>query len=351
MVKNDINSISSLTGHKIKRIAAIDGLRAFAFALVFIYHAFPTYFSGGFIGVDIFFVISGYVITQSLIRDGIKFKLFYIRRFFRIIPPVIPVLLFVLFVKLFDINIVSLEEALYALFSIMNWVRVFEITDGSYVGHFWSLSIEEQFYLFWPLVLLSFMKFNNKLIICLLLVIIFTIIQLSMFYIGVDFNRIYNGTDTRISQILIGCSLCFLNKKYQFNSLIASICLISLILFGIFIDKYSSFYISFGIPLIAILSAFIILHMANDKSFLHKIFEQKLILWGGSRSYALYLWHYPVLGICFQLGSEYSIRPLISVIIATIITTLFSEISYRYLEKPSRNMRLRIEDRYNWNIK
>lgn len=137
------------------RIKEIDGLRALAVLAVMGFHYLPQRFIGGYIGVDLFFVISGFVITSALQRElvangTISLRNFYARRFFRIVPPLGVMIGGVLLVTGWRFA----GQAALALLSIMNWYRVFSNDTGAVFGHTWSLSIEEQFYLIWPLALL-----------------------------------------------------------------------------------------------------------------------------------------------------------------------------------------------------
>jgi len=319
-----------------ERIRALDGLRALAVALVFIHHAFPTYFPGGFIGVDIFFVISGFVITSALMRDGIDFRRFYIHRFFRIIPPVVPVLLFVLTAYMFDIALASPTDVASSAFSLMNWMRAFEVSSGDYLGHFWSLAIEEQFYLLWPglLALLLGVRTRPASIVVTLLIMSLAV-QVALFVSGASVERIYNGLDSRASQLLMGCLLFFVLDRVQVPSLIAVSALSALLACALLIEPYSAFYLTAGIGLVGALSAVMIANMAQGTALWQWPFLLPIAQWGGSRSYAIYLWHFPLLGL-FKLAGWPNATGAVA---AGAATCLAAEVSMRLVERPARAMR------------
>ncbi|MEM7780110.1 MAG: acyltransferase [Pseudomonadota bacterium] len=318
----------------------MDGLRAVAVALVFVHHAFPTYLPGGFLGVDIFFVISGFVITGALMRDGIDFRRFYIHRFFRIIPPVLPVLAFVLLVSAAGFSLASNLHVVASMFSFMNWLRVFDSSGGEYLGHFWSLSIEEQFYLLWPALLAALIAFKLRpaLAISVLLVASLTV-QLVLFATGASVERIYNGLDTRASQLLIGCLLYFLVDRVKFSQSYALAALAALLCGCLFVGSESDFYLTAGIGIAGVLSALVVGNLAQQQAAWHKLLQIAPMQWGGSRSYAVYLWHFPLLG----LFKAMAIPNAIGAAFALAATCFAAEVSMRLVERPARALRDRID--------
>lgn len=323
---------------RMSRISAIDGLRAFAVGIVFLFHIFPNYFPGGYLGVDLFFVISGFVITRSLVNDGGAFKRFYLHRFFRIFPPMVPVLLFAWFAFPHP----NPMDFVGALASILNWLVAYDLTDGGVLAHFWSLSVEEQFYLLWPLAFYLLRKISRKPVIPLVVLTIMLVTWQASWTLWTSSSvRVYSGLDTRSSQLLMGCILALLPVR-DFGRLWP----IPIMVFGAAImtlDFDSVYYVSFGIPLIGLAATFLIAILAWSKTPLHRVLEHPLAQWGGSRSYALYLWHYPILRVAVHYAGEWSL-PLLAVKVGVfLLTCAAAEISYRALERPMVSVRKRLE--------
>ncbi|MFW9929612.1 MAG: acyltransferase family protein, partial [Candidatus Thorarchaeota archaeon] len=148
-------------------VPQLDGMRGIAVLAVIAFHAGISFMPGGFIGVDIFFVLSGFLITSLLIREydkykDINFKHFYIRRALRLLPALILLLILFSVLSVFFLQWTqaksNLEDALIVLFYVANWARAFHIHGAGWLGHAWSLSIEEQFYILWPITLIFLLK-------------------------------------------------------------------------------------------------------------------------------------------------------------------------------------------------
>ena len=214
----------------IRYIPAIDGLRAIAVISVILYHLGLKWIPGGFLGVDLFFVISGYVITRLLLDSiqrsgGLDLKGFYIGRIRRLLPP----LIFMLVITTFYVGIFApdsikrlLTDTPFALSGLMNWWLVFKHQDyfesfgrPPLLQHTWSLGVEAQFYLFWPLVLLLVLKFFGKKVIPTAALSIATISGLSLFLASVrtdlssnqGVSHVYFGTDTHSIGLFLGSAL------------------------------------------------------------------------------------------------------------------------------------------------
>jgi len=321
-----------------KRIPAIDGLRAFAVGIVFLFHLFPNYIPGGYLGVDIFFVISGFVITRSLTGTQLSFKRFYLHRFFRIFPPMVPVLLFAWFAFPHPNPL----DFIGGIASVLNWLIAFDLTDGGVITHFWSLSVEEQFYFLWPL-LFYILSQRQRSPVRPLMVLITVLIawQMSWPLWAETHVRVYSGLDTRASQLLMGCLLALvsprnLGKFWPIPTLAICVAVMTL-------GFKSPLYVSLGIPVIGLLTMLLVAVLAWAKTPLNRLFEHPLAQWGGSRSYALYLWHYPVLRVGVHYANAWGLSLLAVKIGVVALSCVAAEISYRTLERPMVGVRKRLE--------
>ncbi|WP_084001656.1 acyltransferase family protein [Tsuneonella dongtanensis] len=329
---------------ELRRVAALDGLRAFAVIAVFLFHAFPAHFVGGFLGVDLFFVLSGYVISSSLIAKKIDLRAFYLHRAFRILPPIVPVIAFALATGLSGLGIASLADIAYAVASIMNFARIYEWTTGAGLGHFWSLSVEEQFYLLWPVSLLLILKNSRPARILAVVVFFLLILQIARALTGADVLTLYNGLDTRAPQLLLGCLLALTSIRIDLSRLWPILTIIWLL--AICTIQFDSwFYLSFGMGSVALLAAATIKLCVDANTPLHSFLENSVVQWAGSRSYAIYLWHYPLFVFASKLPNHDHFSETSTALVVFFATCCASELSYRFVETPARHLRNRIEAR------
>lgn len=328
-----------------QRIKSLDGLRAFAVLFVFLFHALPDVFPGGFIGVDIFFVLSGFVITLSLLDEQISFKRFYLRRFFRIIPPIIPVLIVAIVAGRLGHPIASWLDIIAAGASFLNWVRAFDLTTGMGLAHFWSLSIEEQFYLLWPICLFVLLRKADWIIPALAAaILVLTFWQLYLWHESQNVVRIYNGLDTRASQLLLGCLLAFFPRRGPGKALPIVVAIFVLALFTLPVG--SAFYMSFGIVTVGLLAMLLIAACAWSRTPIHSLLELQIVQWAGKRSYALYLWHFPPLWFLERQEALEGVHHVTVMGIALVFTCLAAELSWHAVESPARLIRQHIEMRW-----
>lgn len=343
----------------------LDGLRAIAVIAVIIYHLNPQVLSGGFLGVDTFFVISGFLITSLLIHEynetgRIDLKNFWIRRFKRLIPAVV----FLLMVLVSYMSVFHLErlmaiksDVIAALVYMSNWwfiiedVSYFEALEAHPLKHLWSLAIEEQFYIIWPLVLLLMLVLVKRMGRIWLITFILSVVSLiAMVVISEplgDNSRVYFGTDTRAHSLLIGVMLAYIFPPFRLktqidrtsSAVLNSIGVISLgVLIYMFTFVSASHYWIYagGLYLIAAITTLLIAASVHPTTFFAtKFLGNPLFVWIGKRSYSLYLWHYPII----VLSNTYFIQgqvPIYMVIIQIILTLVMAEISYRFIEQPFR---------------
>src|SRR5690606_29978886 len=202
---------------------ALDGLRGIAIMMVMIFHATPQMLIGGFIGVDIFFVLSGFLITTLLIREQdfnqrVNLGRFYFRRLLRLAPALLFLLAVFscasLYFLVHEVRQKFIVDTGITFLYLSNWARAFGLHPPDYLGHTWSLAIEEQFYLLWPLLLMLMMKCARRRTVWLLLT--FGLVGCALawrIYLSINdatAMRLYNGLDTRADALMIGCALAIL---------------------------------------------------------------------------------------------------------------------------------------------
>ena len=335
-----------MSGMKGKNIG-IYLIKAFSLISVIIYHLYE--YKGTYMGVVAFFVVSGYLISEVLWEREESYFEFIKRRYVKIIPPLVTVLLasclmFYYFYKFLSVKLVF--NSLASLFGLSN---IYQIISGmSYFErsgdifpllHTWSLSIEIQFYLFYPFLIYFFknQKINEKLVGFILLV--FSLFSaFIMFYktmIGYDLSAIYYGTDTRIFSVFVGASFYFLFKNINLNkkkfNIYSYISLIGIII-SILIVDYSSKTNYYGLLyLVSLLSGVITVgslktNFLNFNSKFFKVFEKL-----GEHSYVYYLWQYPIMMFSLEFFKWSNVTYGYTVVIQMIILIILSEISYKLL--------------------
>ena len=330
-----------------KRSIGIDIIKAISLISVIIYHLYE--YKGTYIGVVLFFVISGYLITEVLYeRDDSYFK-FIKRRYIKIFPPLIAVLTlsYLAFYYFYGfINIKLIFNSLSSLFGLSN---IYQIYSGmSYFErsgdlfpllHTWSLSIEIQFYIIFPFLIYLFkkMKLNVKFIaaIIIILSLISGSIMIYKEYMNYDISAIYYGTDTRIFSILIGSAFYFLFKNKKLNPKRANI--LSYVFLGIIVVStlsvdYSSKSNYYGfLYLISILGGFITVTSLKTGFLDFKGPIAKPLSKLGEHSYVYYLWQYPIMIYSLEYFKWSDIDYNYTVILQIIILIILSEISYKFL--------------------
>ncbi|MBC1692308.1 acetyltransferase [Listeria welshimeri] len=353
------------TRYSRKYVPSIDGLRALAVIAVIAYHLNFSWAKGGFIGVDIFFVLSGYLITNILLtqwekNQTLQLKQFWLRRFRRLIPAAyVMIVVVVIFSVLFHSEILKnlRGDAIASFFYVSNWWFIFH--NVSYFDSFgmpsplknlWSLAIEEQFYLIWPVFLLVFLRWvkNPKLLLKIVIGLgLLSAIWMTILYVpGTDPSRVYYGTDTRLFDLLSGCALAFV---WPFNRLspnipkrskaalniAGTISILFFFLITALVSEYQPFLYRGGLLFVAIMGVVMIATIAHPASYLSKIFSFKPLRWIGTRSYGIYLWHYPIITLTtpvLEIGQPSIWRSILQV----VATFIIAELSFRYIETPIR---------------
>lgn len=340
---------------------ALDGLRGISIVAVLAFNSGSIGMQGGFVGVDIFFVLSGFLITALLIQNfrrtgEVGLKNFYIRRALRLLPALFVLMFcycgYAVLIQPIDKVFTTFEGVLYTLFYVANWVQVPPNPHAiGALSHTWSLSVEEQFYIFWPLLLLLLLKLNNKrivLLILLSLVAISILLNVWFWHSEVPYLRMYFGSDTRANEILIGCITalilpwCMVRQierprsadrlKSSFH--VASLISLAGILLSFFVLRHNTAFVyNGGFTAISIGTAVLIVDMLLFPSRLSRLFELAPLVWIGKISYGLYLWHWPIFEASRQL-LEAKMDPLFYEITRIGVSVLVATASYYLLEKP-----------------
>lgn len=332
----------------------IDGLRTIAVGLVILNHAGFTFFSGGFVGVDVFFVISGFLIT-AIIYPQITENKFEITTFLsRRIKRLMPVLLFVIAVTALVFSFIMLPEDLMRFYRSIVWVVLyganffFWIAHGGYFDggsqeapllHTWSLAVEEQYYLLWPIMLILAVKWFGARITAILSLVLFVAATIfSQWGTEVTLGAAYYLLPTRFFELLLGsCLAIFWNKLPKPSQLIShglSIVGLALIIASaLLLNKHSSFP-GYNALYATVGTAFLIYSVGG---IVNKALMFKPVVYTGNISYSLYLWHWPVFVFFRYTSIELT---LLVQIFAILITYLLSVLSYKYIEQPFRHMKV-----------
>lgn len=358
------------TPRGIRYIPAIDGLRAVAVIAVMLYHLGFSWIPGGFLGVDLFFVISGYVITRLLLDSiqrsgGLDLRAFYKARIRRLFPP----LVFMIFVTVIYIGIWAPEtmrrfvsDSPFALLGGMNWWLVFRHTDyfdtisrPPLLQHTWSLGVEAQFYLIWPLILLLVLRQFGKAKIPGAALFIAAISGIALLLVSFEVDaanasqvsHVYFGTDTHSIGLFLGAALAVswvpqnlqeqVNRRAQdFIDGIGVFGFVGLLGTFLLVNENDPTLYKLAFPLAGLFGCAILTSIVHPASRFAPVLSSKVAVWIGERSYAIYLWHWVV----FQLtrpavdleGSTWALYTL-----RILVVFALADISLRLVELPVRS--------------
>ncbi len=385
---------------KSRYIPALDGLRTLAVVAVVLYHLNLTWAQGGLLGVTIFFVLSGYLITRLLINEiaktgRIDLKSFWIRRIRRLFPAVVTVVV-VTCALCTVFNHVMLTkmrpDILPSLLFFNNWWQILHnvsyfnaLGDPSPLTHFWSLAIEEQFYLIWPPLLLAMVSMHmskpNTRRVVLGLAAVSAVAMMVLYNPATDPSRVYYGTDTRVFSLLLGAWMAFIpdrdlaparlvrhlgldrlagagkhdksksntaeaattkpSELARFWSSPASIDLLGVVgLVGLaamvaLANGYTAFQYRGGTLLCSILTLMVIAACVQPQGMVARALAAKPLVWIGKRSYSIYLWHYPLL-LLMNPVANINDTPWWHYILQVLLVVAAAECSYRFIETPFR---------------
>lgn len=347
---------------------ALDGLRALAVMAVVLYHGEVSGLPGGFLGVEVFFVISGYLITALLISErqrtgGTDYLAFWARRARRLLPALFALaaavgLVWVLFVPSEVARIRG--DFVAALTYVTNWYQI--IVQQSYfdaigrpspLRHLWSLAVEEQFYILWPLVLAGIYRITGgrrgrMVLVTTAMAVASAIWGVLLFTPGVDPSRVYYGTDTRASGVLLGAVLAIAVPPWRMRATmqaggrwvitgIGMIGLVGISYMTVRVNEFDPFVYQGGFVLVDLLTVAMIIalvHPAN--TVLAKSFSVSPLLWIGRRSYGIYLWHWPIF-VLTRPGVDVDVNGWLLLTLRLILTFAIAEVSYRFVEMPVRD--------------
>ena len=344
----------------------LDGIRGLSILLVFIHHVYSPLMPGGFLGVDVFFVLSGFLITSLLLTEwdrtgSISIKDFYIRRALRLLPA-ITVLSIVLAAGALFLNERDAEKTYrgiwLALSYVSNWLYAFKLYSAENpLGVTWSLAIEEQFYLFWPLVLRFLLQskwLSRRGTVLLVIGLLFLIIghRSWLHSLGVPVERLYYGSDTRADALLIGCLIGFMfcwnfvPKTRAFKILVKAFTVVS-VGFLAYMTLTATWedlllYRSLILSMISVAAGMVLIGVLVLQSRpIKMVLQFAPLVWFGRISYGLYLWHWPILWIIYQ--QKHLPPSNLQLFLVMVLSLVLPTLSYYFVEERF----LRLKGRFN----
>jgi peptidoglycan/LPS O-acetylase OafA/YrhL len=364
------------SGTRNRYIMGLDGIRGLAVIAVVAYHLAPAVVRGGFIGVDIFFVISGFLITTLLISEyrekgRINFSYFWLRRARRLLPALIATICITSSIALFiggDVLVGLGRQILGALTFSSNWTEIaagsnyFSAYDAHLFSNLWSLAVEEQFYLVWPFIVFAWLSVRYLLRrpkwgmwFGMGLALTSALLMAVMFQ-EQAVTRVYYGTDTHVFGLMIGVALAFwryatfidvtpkatsgefvprrsLSRRTFPVQLAGLLSLAGLVFLLFMLPDQNVITYRGGLLLVSVLSAVVIAATFSFHGALRKIFTWPALVWVGVRSYGIYLWHWPII-VLLHYGIPGEVPTWTTSLITTIATLTIATVSYKYLEVP-----------------
>lgn len=322
----------------------LDGLRGLAILAVIAYHSEPQLLARGRIGVDVFFVLSGFLITTLLLEEwkatnGIDFRRFYMRRVLRLFPALVVMLMVASFLMYFTPGVGRhYRSILYSLLYVTNWVMAFNWDHVSSTLYFtWSLAIEEQFYLIWPgalyLALRSGARPRSILLALSAAIILICAYRCLLLSLGADSERAFLASDTRADALLVGCSVGVLAASGLLPRSVRLLRRCTIIMAVIFEAYFlgAGTFEGVGLTLAACFFASVLcLLLVAPPVALMKLLENFFLVWIGKLSYSLYLWH---LFANFAID-HLSLGPLLGLVLSIGLSFAIAAASYYFVERP-----------------
>jgi peptidoglycan/LPS O-acetylase OafA/YrhL len=349
---------------RLSYMPSFDGMRGLAILLVVGHHSGTPFFQGGFVGVDVFFTLSGFLITALLIKEfdangRINFKYFYVRRALRLLPALIVMLIafdvYALFALPADIARSFFEDSLLSLAYLTNWAYASGRTY-LFFAHTWSLAIEEQFYLLFPALLtclLSRLSRRGVIMAVVALAVASCLWGLVLLATNVFWARVYAGLDTRLWELLIGCIIAlvlssdplldhlksFIAGARLWAHMLAAGACVTLVTLTVAVSSSDPATSYLALSLSTLSTGILILYVVTvDQSLFKRAVEWRSLVFIGKISYGLYLWHAMIYSI---LGRGSPLHLMAS----TVLTLLISVVSYRWVEMPMLRLKSRFQSR------
>ena len=350
------------------RLPGLDGLRAIAILAVLAFHLDPRWLPGGFLGVDVFFVISGFLITTLLVReharDGrVDLVGFWTRRARRLLPALlvlVPSVILLARLVEADLLVGIRRQALGALTFTSNWLEIgagsdyFHSTAPQLLMNLWSLAVEEQFYLVWPLVALLLLRVapssRARAGVALALALGSAVLMAVRYDPSAGATRVYYGTDTHLMGLMLGAALAFAwaaphrawtstpawERARRPALAGAGVVLVALLLL---LDESTAWTFRGGILAASLATTLLVLGVVDRPGPLRSVLDRPALRWIGERSYGLYLWHWPVI-LIVEADLPWAARSadgyLWSRVWCVVVTVAIADLSYRLLETPVR---------------
>ena len=358
------NAASSSAG----RLPGLDGLRAVAILAVLAFHLDPRWLPGGFLGVDVFFVISGFLITTLLVRERahtgrIDLWGFWTRRARRLVPALlvlVPSVILLARLVETDLLVGIRRQAIGALTFTSNWLEIaagsdyFHSTAPQLLMNLWSLAVEEQFYLVWPLVALALLRIapssRARAGVAVALALASAVLMATRFDPSLGATRVYYGTDTHLMGLMLGAALAFAwaapHRAWTSTDTwqrvrVPAVALAGATLVGLvaFLDESNPLTFRGGLLAASLATTVLVLGVVERPTPLRTMLNLPVLRWIGERSYGLYLWHWPVILIVeadLPWGSRGADHYLWSRLWCVIVTVAIADLSYRLIETPVR---------------
>mgnify|MGYP005795224395 FL=1 len=343
-------------------VTGIDGVRTVAVLGVIIYHLLPTTLPGGYLGVPLFLLISGYFVTLQLVRQmdqtgGIQLTKFYLKRLRRLYPVLIVMLtVTTAYITLFARDLLHNIKSTIAtnLLWVYNWWEIghgqsyFDRFNGeSPFTHLWTLGVEAQFYFLWPLIL--FMLFlvlrkRSKIKWTVFILAVVSAVEMALLFDPQNINRVYYGTDTRAFSLLLGSwlALCWpidrLNANLTTNAVKildgVGIGTLLITLLGFFtLPGQSSWTYRGGMFFYSLIGMILIATVVHPGSHMNRWLTNPFFTWIGQRSYGIYVYQLPVM-VFYERVVEIGRHPVINALVECLLILAISELSYRLVEQP-----------------
>ncbi len=352
--------------HRAGRLAGLDGLRALAIAAVLVFHLDPSWLPGGFLGVDVFFVVSGFLITTLLVRERattgrIDLPGFWTRRARRLLPALlvcVPTAVLLARLSEGDLLVGIGRQVLGAATFTSNWLEIaagsdyFAATSPQLLMNLWSLAVEEQFYLLWPLAVLALLALTRSTVARAASALAVAAVSAALMALHLDPEsptRVYYGTDTHVTGLMLGAALAFAyaapHRAWTTSAWwaghrrqVAAVSLVTLLGLMALADEGSALTFRGGILLASIATTALVLVAVERPGRLRAVLELPAARWVGARSYGIYLWHWPVFLV---IGQDLPVVPggpayLLTRLWCVVVTVAVADLSYRFVETPVR---------------